>query len=285
MIKLIKAYQKDEALLQDIEQCRQDQNRFHIWWLGQSGFLLQWNGKHVLFDPYLSDALTLKYAKTDKPHIRMSELVIRPEKLNFIDIVTSSHNHTDHLDAATLIPLLKVNPSIQMVIPEANRTFVSDRIRQPPEFPVGLNSDEDVSIQGFSFYGIPAAHNALDRDTMGHCRYMGYVVRFGPYTIYHSGDTLWHDAIINSLKHFKIDLAMLPINGNKPERRVAGNLDAKEAVQLAQLLDIKMVIPCHYHMFTFNTVDPDEFILEAKKKNVSYKILQGGERWTSNGKP
>jgi L-ascorbate metabolism protein UlaG (beta-lactamase superfamily) len=39
--------------------------------------------------------------------------------------VTSSHNHTDHLDHETLWPLMAVNPRMAMVIPEANREFVA----------------------------------------------------------------------------------------------------------------------------------------------------------------
>ena len=96
------AFQKDDALLRDIDQCRSQPDRLHIWWLGQSGFLLQYNGSHLLFDPYLSDSLSKKYAHTDKPHERISERVIAPEKLTVIDVVTSSHNHTDHLDSDTL---------------------------------------------------------------------------------------------------------------------------------------------------------------------------------------
>ena len=57
---------------------------------------MQWNDHHLLLDPYLSDSLTRKYAATDKPHVRMTELVIDPARLDFIDAVTSSHNHTDH---------------------------------------------------------------------------------------------------------------------------------------------------------------------------------------------
>jgi L-ascorbate metabolism protein UlaG (beta-lactamase superfamily) len=29
-----------------------------LWWLGLSGFLIQWQGHHLLLDPYLSDSLT-----------------------------------------------------------------------------------------------------------------------------------------------------------------------------------------------------------------------------------
>ena len=76
---------------------------------------------------------------TDKPHTRMSELVIRPELLKNISIVTSSHNHTDHLDAETLIPVLKNNPGIKFIIPEANREFVTERVKCERDFPIGLN--------------------------------------------------------------------------------------------------------------------------------------------------
>ena len=69
-----------ERLLADIEAARLDRHRFHLWWLGQSGFLLQWQGRHLLMDPYLSDSLTLKYAETDKPHVRMTEQVIDPQQ-------------------------------------------------------------------------------------------------------------------------------------------------------------------------------------------------------------
>ena len=129
-----------------------DEKHFHLWWLGQSGFLLQWKGKRVLIDPYLSDSLTKKYAATDKPHTRMSELVVRPELLKNISIVTSSHNHSDHLDAETLIPIIKNNPEIKFIIPEANRDFVTERVKFEKHFPVGLNDGMSVTIDGFTFH-------------------------------------------------------------------------------------------------------------------------------------
>src|SRR4029079_16810834 len=77
-------------------------------WLGQSGFLIKHGDRHLLIDPYLSDSLTKKYQDTDKPHARMMRRVSAREKRNFIDVVSSSHNHTDHLDPDTLRPLFAV---------------------------------------------------------------------------------------------------------------------------------------------------------------------------------
>jgi L-ascorbate metabolism protein UlaG (beta-lactamase superfamily) len=250
--------------------------------LGQSGFLIQWKGHHLLLDPYLSDSLTLKYAHTDKPHIRMTERAINPLSLDFIDVVTSSHNHTDHLDAATLMPLIRINPEMKLIVPRANIDFVCERLKCPQDYPIGLGDGDSTTVGPFTFHGVPAAHNQLDRDDAGYCRYMGYVVQFGHWTVYHSGDTLWYQGMEEILKPYRPDLAILPINGNKPERRVAGNLNGKEAAQLAKAINAKMVIPCHYDMFTFNTANPDAFRATAEKIDQRCRVLQCGEPWSSD---
>ncbi|MFT3682210.1 MAG: MBL fold metallo-hydrolase [Ferruginibacter sp.] len=280
---LIPAFKKDEDLVAEMDSLvSSDENYFHLWWLGQSGFLLQWKGKRVLLDPYLSDTLTQKYADTEKPHTRMSELVIKPELLKNISVVTSSHNHTDHLDAATLSPVLKNNPGIKFIIPEANRSFVAERMKCDRSFPLGLNEGQSVTVNEFTFHGIPAKHNEIEWDEKGNCKYMGYVISFGNHNIYHSGDTLWFYGMTDLLKPFNLDVALLPINGNKPERKVAGNLDCIEAATLGKAVNARCVIPCHYDMFSFNTADVNEFAAAAKEIDQTYKVLRGGEKYTSN---
>ena len=279
---MIKAIKKNQELVAEMDTLLNDSTHYHLWWLGQSGYLLQWKGKRVLIDPYLSDSLTKKYATTDKPHIRMSELVMRPELLKGITIVTSSHNHTDHLDADTLKPVLKNNPGINFVIPEANRQFVAERVGCANNFPIGLSDGRQVTVDGFTFHGIPAAHNEIERDESGNSKYMGYIIQFEKHAIYHSGDTLWFSNMVDLLKPFDIDVALLPINGNRPERRVAGNLDCKEAAILGKEIGAKKVIPCHYDLFTFNTADVNVFITEAENIGQPYKVLSGGERFSGN---
>ena len=277
---MIVAYQKDDALLADIRATSDEPGGFRLWWLGQSGFLLQWRGKHLLFDPYLSDSLTKKYAETDKQHVRMSERAIDPARLDFLDLVTSSHNHTDHLDADTLRPILDANPDAKLVIPEANRAFIAERLGCNVDFPVGMNDNFVKDIGEFRFYGIPAAHDTLERDDLGQCKFMGYVVEFGGYRVYHSGDTLWFDGLADLLMPFAVDVAMLPINGHRPERRVAGNLSAEEAAQLGREIGAGCVIPHHYHLFEFNTEEPETFEKEANRHGTPHQVLRIGERYS-----
>ncbi|MFH6602555.1 MBL fold metallo-hydrolase [Maribacter algicola] len=278
-MSLIPALKKNENLIAEMNGFLSEKDGFRLWWLGQSGYVLQWNGKRILIDPYLSDSLTKKYAKTEKPHMRMSELVVRPDLLRNISVVTSSHNHTDHLDAETLIPVLKNNPDIKFIIPEANRSFVADRVQCDYDFPIGMNDGFTYTIDGFTFVGIPAKHNELARDENGNCKFMGYVIQFGTYSIYHSGDTLWFEGMVDLLKPFNVDVAILPINGNKPERKVAGNLNIVEAVELGLAINARYVIPCHYDMFTFNTADVNDFAAEADKRGQRYRVLGGGEKF------
>src|SRR5207247_11282388 len=192
---MIKPALQDEDFLEDVERPRTQAEQIHLWWLGQSGFLVQWQGHHLVFDPYLSDSLTHKYAGTDKPHVRLTERVIAPERLQFLHVVTSSHNHTDHLDRDTLGPLLRVNPRLELVIPEANREFVVNRLGIAAELPRGLDAGQSLTLAGYKIHAVPAAHNELERDQWGRHKFLGYVVEAGPWIPYHSGDTLRYDGL------------------------------------------------------------------------------------------
>ena len=274
---MIRPVLKDHAFLADVRAANRHDDNFRLWWLGQSGFLVQWKGSHLLLDPYLSDSLTKKYEATDKPHVRMTERVVDPARLDFIDVVTSSHNHTDHLDGETLGPLLKANPRMVMVAPEVNRDFIANRLGIDPSLPVGLRDGQAASIGSFRFTAVPAAHEEVLAE------FLGYVVEFGRWRIYHSGDTLLFEGMAERLQPFAVDVAVLPINGRAPERRVAGNLNGPEAAKLAKSIGARLVIPCHYEMFEFNTADPAEFIRTAESIGQPYHVLRCGERWESTG--
>jgi len=60
------------------------------------------------------------------------------------------------------------------------------------------------------------------------------------------------------LRPFRTDVAILPINGRAPERRVPGNLFGREAAKSVKDIEAKLVIPCHFEMFEFNSASPDE---------------------------
>jgi L-ascorbate metabolism protein UlaG (beta-lactamase superfamily) len=276
---MIKPVLQDDTFLEDVLRAKNDPDHFHLWWLGQSGFLIQWLGYHLLLDPYLSDSLTKKYANTDKPHVRMTERVIAPEQLDFIDVVASSHNHTDHLDGETLIPLLQANPNLTMIVSRANVDFAAERLQVSPERLNPIHADGEAIRTGpFTFHAIPSAHEALEQDEHGDQRYIGFIVQAGERTIYHSGDCVPYEGLVDRLKNWKIDVALLPINGRDPTRGVAGNFSAEEAARLGKQIHAGLVVPCHYETFEFNTVSPEGFVKAAEEMGQQYRLLKCGER-------
>ena len=276
---MIKPVLQNDAFLEDVFRAKNTPHQLHLWWLGQSGFLIQWQGRHLLIDPYLSDSLTKKYAGTDKPHVRMTERVIAPERLDFVDVVASSHNHTDHLDGETLIPLWKANPNLRVIVPHANVHFAAERVQVEPETLTPIRADgEAIRMDPFVFHAIPSAHETLEQDENGDQRFIGLIVQIGKWTIYHSGDCIPYDGLVERLRKWKIDIALLPINGRDPARGVAGNFTAEEAAYLGKQINAGLAIPCHYEMFEFNTAPPDGFIKAAEQIGQNHRVLRCGER-------
>lgn len=107
-------------------------------------------------------------------------------------------------------------------------------------------------------------------------------MHFGSFAVYHSSDCIPYENLaerINELTENKpIDVALLPINGRKPERRVTGNFWGDEAANLAKNINAGTVVPMHYDMFEFNTETPELFVFECQKIGQKYKILRSGER-------
>ena len=271
---MITPLQKDDQLLRDIADAAG--NALHVWWLGQSGFLLKQGGQYLLIDPYLSDALTLKYAASDKPHVRMTECCVAPERLDFVKLICSSHQHTDHFDEATLRPM--AGPEVRLVVGGAVEADARKRLGEVNIELIAIEHAVTMKLNGWTLTGLAAAHNEIEHDQQGRCKFLSFIVRRGGFTIFHSGDTLRHEGQVPAIKPLECDLMLLPINGNKPERRVAGNLSGTEAAELAHDCGAKLVVPHHFEMFDFNTASPDEFVNACERLGQPCKVMRCGER-------
>ena len=214
--------------------------------------------RHLLLDPYLSDSLTEKYVGTPTPHVRMTRRVVDPASLRFIDVVTASHGHTDHLDPVTLRAL---RPR-ELVCPPGLLALAFERAGIVPRV---VAIDESVTVAGFEFTAVPAEH-----DVPGGA--VGFVVRCGPWTLYHSGDTTAYAGLGERLRPFAPDVAVLPINGK------VGNMDGRDAARIAKEARAGLAIPCHFEMFEFNTASPDDFVDECARLGQPCRVLRAGER-------
>lgn len=233
-----------------------------LYWLGQAGFVLDAGGKRLVIDPYLSDSLAEKYRGRLYPHQRMMSAPIDTDGLGHVDLVLSTHQHTDHMDPATLQPLLKARPGLKLVAPKAAEAEALKRSGVAAERLTLIDAGERIEpLPGVFVTATRAAHETLERDDQGHYRFLGYVIEIGSLRIWHSGDTIPFDGMVQEIATLRPDIVLLPVNGRSAEllaNGVPGNLALTEAISLARDVGANALIAHHFGMFDFNTADPND---------------------------
>ncbi|MFL4910642.1 MBL fold metallo-hydrolase [Streptomyces sp. MMS24-I2-30] len=230
-----------------------------IFWLGQAGFVLRGEtGGTVLIDAYLSDHLRAKYAGKLFEHVRMQDAPITPDALPPLDVVLCSHHHSDHMDPDALPLICAANPGTPVVVPAASVDRPA-RIGLPLSALLPADAGDALDVApGVRVHVVPSAHEDLEYDEQGRCRFLGYVIELGGVRIYHSGDCAPYPGQAEHLAALAPDIALLPVNGRDTHRRtngVPGNFHPDEAVALCRDAGIPVLLGHHYGMFAFNTID------------------------------
>jgi L-ascorbate metabolism protein UlaG (beta-lactamase superfamily) len=252
-----------DDLIADI-QASKDDTGLHFWWLGQSGFVVQKEGKTLLLDPYLSDSMTTAHEGSDTPYERISGLAVAPELLSFVDLVVTSHAHLDHLDPGTLPHVLSGRAAF--VCSAGSEDVATARAGRKPDAVIGV--DQSETFADFQVFGIPAYHEGAPEA-------MGYAIRSGFYTLYHAGDTRRVQGMAEAVQPHAIDVAFVPISG-----RSGGTMDGADAARLAYETAAPIAIPCHYEMFRCETASPARFVAECVRLGQEYRLPRIGERVT-----
>jgi L-ascorbate 6-phosphate lactonase len=244
-----------------------------VWltWLGQAGFVLRDRSSRVAVDPFLS------------PHPRRRVAApIDVEALADVDLVLCTHEHADHMDLPTLRTLAASSPSMLFAAPAP----VVDQLARAgiPEHRILPAYDgEPLGGAGIDVDVVPSEHGQTMTDAYGFgrvdggpARFVGYVVELAGVRVYHSGDTTWWDGHDECLRELSIDVALLPINGRDRIREsdgVVGNLDAREAAELAARSGAGLLVPMHWDAITGNLGDPAEVVSAVQQRELPVSVL------------
>lgn len=226
-------------------------------WLGQGGFLFEFDGVRVVVDPYLSNSLAARGIE------RMIEIPIVPEELH-PDYVLFTHDHADHFDEETVTALTSHYPTCKFVGPSSVAEHYFRLGFNPKQFQV-LNKGEIYHSRTFSVCAVPAFHT----DAYS----IGFVFTYHKHQIYISGDTLLDAQLIPSLKkeiQEGLYLMMICINGK------LGNMTDEEAVEVVKAFRPKAAVPMHYGMFESNTIAPDFFNQSIQELGLQCELMEPG---------
>lgn len=99
----------------------------------------------------------------------------------------------------------------------------------------------------------------------------GYVIHCDGKCVYHAGDTgVFGDIEPIGRMNGPIDCALLPIGGNF-------TMDPEEALEAADLLKLRLVVPMHYDTFPVIRQDADLFAGNLMRRGIKGKKMAPGE--------
>jgi L-ascorbate metabolism protein UlaG (beta-lactamase superfamily) len=258
---------------QALREARLSEGAVGLAWLGQAGFALRHAHHHLLIDPYLSDHLARKYAGSEFPHTRMMSAPIEAAEVHDLDFVLCSHRHSDHMDPGTLATLAENNSRCGFVVPRAElQSATAIGLGESQLIPVN-DGDTIRGSESLEIHFIPAAHQTFKVNDRGEHHFLGFILKLGDLTLYHSGDCVVYDGLIERLREWRIDLALLPVNGRSERltaRGIPGNMTFEEARDLCLAARIGALIPHHFGMFDFNTVDPRELQRQIDRLDATF---------------
>lgn len=237
----------------------------YVFSTGQAGFIIKSkSGQLLAIDLYLSDCVE-RYE--GKKYARMLPHILDPKDLVF-DVYVATHPHLDHFDMDT-IPSIIDNDKTVLFCSKFCNQFVSTLGLDEAKLNYVIPGDKKV-VGDFSIEFVNCDHGDGAPDAVG------VIVNVDGKRIYEAGDTcLRLDRLDEVTSNGPIDVLIAPING------AFGNLDEADCATLANNLNPKITIPCHYGMFPGHGGNPGKFyqLMEEKYNNMNFIILAQGDHY------
>lgn len=176
---------------------------------------------------------------------------------NDADIIFITHDHYDHYSEEDIDKVINKNTTI--IIPEE---LLTKLLRK------GINKNAIITvepnvkymIQGIEFETIPA-YNTNKSFHPKENDWVGYIITLNDIRYYVAGDT----DITEENRKVKCDVAFVPVGGTY-------TMDFKEAAQLINEIQPKIVVPIHYGSVIGTEQDASDFI-KLLHPNIKGMIL------------
>lgn len=253
-----------------------------IWYLGQEAFLLKKEGRYLLIDPYLTDYVD-RYPEFEKGFwTRNYPSPVEPEEMAFVQDILCTHSHFDHMDPDTLRGIYSARKEVNFIVPFPTIPILQE-LGMSCKHILGAKAGEPLEREGIDIIPVAAAHTQFHQDELGNYEELSYIIRWNGITVFHGGDMVVYPGLPELLREFKVDVAMIPINGGdwlRDSRDIIGNTDFREAADLGTAIGADLIIPMHYDLYSVNEENPAFFVdyLHRRYPGQKYHLFQPGER-------
>lgn len=213
-------------------------NELGLTWVGHASFVVQIGGLTVLTDPV--------WANSFPGVTRVVEPGVAWDDLPPVDAMVLSHNHRDHLDAATVLRLPR---RTWCFVPAAMARWFT---RRGFVNVVELDWWESARLGDVTFEFVPAHHwsrrGAWDTNAT---LWGGWVLSAADRKCYFAGDSGYGDCFAEiGSRHSGLDVALLPVGSYAPAWYMQPmHMDPDEAVQAHVDLGASHMVPMHWGTF------------------------------------
>ncbi len=221
----------------------------NITYYGHSCFSIEINGKHLLFDPFIS------------PNELAQHINIQTIKADYILV---SHGHNDHV--ADVESIAKRTGAKLICNWEIHNWFSKKGLNNIHP----MNTGGKLKLDFGSVKCVAAQHSSSMPDGSYGGNPMGFVVESTEGNFYYSGDTaLTYDMKLIGEYH-SIDFAFLPIGDNF-------TMGVDNAIIASNFINCARIVGMHYDTFEYIKIDKNEAISKFQRSGKDLRLMTIGE--------
>ncbi len=216
-----------------------------LWWLGGAGFVVRFASITFYVDPGFAD---VPLAPADVVHADM--------------VLATSADYVD----ASVAAVLNASKKAKLILPKS-AADAAQALGIP--YHRMTTTDSGLRIEYFKdnlysrVYSEPSSMNWTPASGYPS---LGYLIRFGRWTIYHAGNCAPYEGLADRLRPFNVSVALLPVG--------EGNFSAAEAAALASDIGAGWLVPYGTPRASFV-----EHLL-GHCPEQRFKVFEPGEGWT-----
>lgn len=221
----------------------------NITYYGHSCFGVEINGKHLLFDPFIS------------PNELASKIDVNNVKADYILI---THGHFDHI--ADAVNIAHRTKAVVLCNWEIYEWLLKKGVTNIHPMNIGGKKMFDFG----SVKCVKAEHSSSLPDGTYGGNPMGFVIESSDKDFYYAGDTaLTYDMKLIG-EYRKIDFAFLPIGDNF-------TMGIDNAIICTHFINCKDIIGMHFDTFGFIKINKDEALQKFDSSGCKLTLMQIGE--------